>query len=156
MLVFELLMLKQFQVYLWLIVWNDQEVFGYIYRLNSYLYFYQFFCPYFQQKTKTCNLLHIFGILLELNSKSFLYSTIQLKEKETNMQNDDYLLCFGAENYFFKDTFSFNSNLNFYNFQTSLKNIFIKKNFLKWKVINLFLIIDVVTFKKNRAKSFLK
>ena len=72
-----------------------------------------------------------------------------LKGKETNLPNDDYLLRFGAQNLFFKDTFSFNHNFMFYNFKSSFKYIFIKKNYLKWKVINLFLILDVIAFKKT-------
>ena len=46
--------------------------------------------------------------------------------------------------------------LYFFPFQ----NIFIKKNYLEWKIINLFLINDVIAFKKNncgkKAKQILK
>ena len=35
-----------------------------------------------------------------------------------------------------------------------IKNIFIKKNYLKWKVINLFLITDVTAFKKTIMAGF--
>ena len=59
----------------------DGEVFGYIYCLRFYIYFYKCFCPYFQQMTKIRNILQIFDLLVELNSKSFLYSTLELITK---------------------------------------------------------------------------
>ena len=38
---------------------HDQELFACIYRLSLHLYFYQYFCSYFQQKIKICNFLQI-------------------------------------------------------------------------------------------------
>ena len=68
-------------------------------------------------------------------------NNIILKEKETNLANDDCLSdCF---------TFRFNYEFIFYNFKTSLKNIFSKNNYLKQKSINFFFIIDVIAFKKS-------
>lgn len=42
-----------------------------------------------------------------------------LKEKETNLSNDNYLLCAGAESWLFKELFSFNHNFIFYKFNYS-------------------------------------
>ena len=42
-----------------------------------------------------------------------------LMGKEANLLNDDYLHLLGAENGFFKDTFSFNYDFIFYNCKTS-------------------------------------
>ena len=68
--------------------------------------------------------------------------------KETNLSNYNYILPLNAEYSFFKDIFIFHFNFTFYNFKTPLKNIFIKI-YLKQKFINLFLIIDVIAFKKT-------
>ena len=53
---------------------------------------------------------------------------------------------------FWKDTFSFNYNFIFYDFKTSLKNTFIRKNYLKYKVINLFLIINIINDQSKLEK----
>ena len=66
--------------------------------------------------------------------------------------NDDYLLCLHAENWFLKDTFSFNYNFIFYDFKTSLKNTFIRKNDLKYEVINLFLTINIINDQSKLEK----
>ena len=45
-----------------------------------------------------------------------------LKGKETILPDDDNLLRLGADNQFFKDTFSFNTNFIFHDFKTSYKS----------------------------------
>ena len=42
-----------------------KNFFGYIYNLSFWLCFYQRFCSYFEQRTKICNLLEIFDLLVE-------------------------------------------------------------------------------------------
>ena len=63
---------------------------------------------------------HHVGVLNPPNQISLKWI---LKEKETNLPNDDYLLRLGVENYFFKESFSFNYNSIFNDFKTSLKHL---------------------------------
>ena len=69
--VFFLAFFNQFQVHLWQIIYNEQEISYCIYCLSFYLYFYQQFSPYFYQKTKIHSLLQISHSLVELSSLSF-------------------------------------------------------------------------------------